>query len=146
MDDISVEYLAGFFDGEGCIGVYPSKGSNGYVTYNLIVTVGQVDPLVIGHLHRKYGGSLQFQERSKKIKDRQDAWYWRVSGRKAEKFLRAVFPYLIGKKPQVELALAYMGERIKVGHNYADEGRENPGPKYHKALKAMKRGVEVPLH
>ena len=145
MENISIEYLAGFFDGEGCIGVYPSKNKKGYKTYNLVLTVGQIEPIVIRKLHGKYGGSLRFDERSKKIKNRQDAWYWHISGRKAERFLRDVFPYLIVKRSQAELALAYMGERIKVGHNYAEYGRENPGPKYHKVLKAMKRGEDVTL-
>lgn len=136
---LSRDYIAGFFDGEGSIGIYQSKSNRKYRSWRLHVNAAQVEPEVIIELHKRFGGSINLYERSKKMKNRRDCWYWFCSGRVAEKFLRFVLDGLCVKKAQAEVALLFMENRMKPGHSYKDAGTTDPGGSYAERLKHMKK-------
>ena len=140
--ELSIEYIAGFFDGEGSVGIYRNKlaKKTGYggENWRLSVNVGNVDPIVVRYLKERYGGSLFLYERSKKMKNRQDAWYWMATGNGAAAFLREILPYSLVKKQQIELALEYQAQKLKPGQTYKSMGRKHPGPDYAQKMKDLK--------
>ncbi len=142
---ISVEYIAGFFDGEGCIGIYYSsagrrrKDGTKSAVYRLSVSLGQTDPAVIRHLKDQFGGTVSFYERSKKNPNRLDAWYWYITSKRAGDFLRAIEPYVIGKRQQLLLALEFQNQKLPAGEAHRDSGVRDRGREYSQQLKAMKR-------
>ena len=112
-EEISLEYLAGFFDGEGSISIGLNSPKNTPRSKNpnhtLHVGAGNTNPMIIKYLYDKYGGS--FFTRDAKGNQRK-VWQWGISSRRAEKFLQELQPFLRMKQPQANLALAFMEHKI----------------------------------
>jgi intein/homing endonuclease len=90
-----VIFLAGFFDGEGCITI----GKNGAVEIKIINT-----SLINLKLYSKvFGGEVH--SRSQKVNKSQ--YYYAQYGVNAIEFLKEVQPYLLDKKEQANAALEY---------------------------------------
>lgn len=98
MSEINVQYIAGFFDGEGYIGV---KGGN-----NLSVTLTNNHKEVLEQVQKKFYGVLT-APRLYGVKLGKEAWVLNFYGKHAKLFLEAVCPYLVVKKNQARLALTY---------------------------------------
>lgn len=97
---ITPEYIAGFFDGEGCVAT--SVGRNGVGKIQVILT--STDEHILKLVKSKYGGGIY-----KKIKYKEhhsDAFSWQSS--KCRSFLEDIFPFLILKRKQVRLALEFL--------------------------------------
>ena len=99
-------YYAGFFDGEGSVSIcrhYENKK-----TLVTIVSISQVDPRPLHRLKEKYGGSLMLLKNkpAKAGGTSKPIWRWQVSNRQIEPFLQDIYPYLVVKKDEVELALS----------------------------------------
>ena len=95
-------YMAGFFDGEGSIGVYP-RGKGGYVTR---LVIAQKKPETLLWLHGIIGGALRLVERH----DRGNTYYEiAIDDRKhIACVLRVMLPYLRDKKEQADLMLRFI--------------------------------------
>jgi hypothetical protein len=90
-------WMAGFFDGEGCINIHFSN-KNGCTT--LRAGVSQKFPEPLERIQLLMGGNL--------YKDR--AGYVLVfNGKKAEAFLASILPWLFVKRTQAEVALGAIG-------------------------------------
>ena len=101
MTQPSPAYWAGFFDGDGYLGVTPIDGRH-YV----MLSIAQKTPAVL-HLLQQYagGGVNQYSN---------GYWCWNVTGEKAVNFLRSLHPHSKMKRPQMEIALAYHDDRSGV--------------------------------
>lgn len=108
-------YVAGFFDGEGSIGIYPKKSSykgRAYVTYYLRTQLVQKrsteSDLLLDMLIDKFGGggSLIPCGEAKKA-----AWNWQLSSDKACDFLEKIYPCLLIKKEQARIAMDWQRKR-----------------------------------
>jgi hypothetical protein len=92
-------YIAGFFDGEGSVGLYPKKSG-----FALKVAVVQRKPEVVFWLHSLFGGALCTIVRE----ERAGTTYYelRLEGPAlALPLLRIIAPYVREKKDQVDLVL-----------------------------------------
>ena len=110
MKETHKAYLAGLFDGDGCVSItkYNSKQSVSPV-FSLQVTITQqyrYDLLWfryftgLGNVHRLVARS--------KIVEKDSPYYvWSMSGQQAESFLKLIEEYVIIKKDQVEEALRF---------------------------------------
>lgn len=124
-EELSLRYIAGFFDGEGCISLTRRPeirdGGQGWVC--LRATVCNTRPLVIDEIHRRFGGSRAV---SLPDKHRKQALYRVVmSDRQAERFLACILPYLVVKRAQAELALEI--QRFKRAPGRYEAGRNGTG-------------------
>lgn len=99
-----VQYLAGFFDGEGTISVYRNRKGKYTV---LTIAVGQNDPTPLKLFHNIFGGSLFSRVKSSGVIH----WVWRASPNVAYNTLKTLRPYLIVKARQADLALEMMDKR-----------------------------------
>lgn len=98
---LTPEYIAGFFDGEGCVWVLSTRG-----THALRVSITQVDSAILYGIKELYGGKVTTW-RSKT--NEKDVSKWEIlNGKDAIIFLEKIYPSLIIKKIQVELAMVFM--------------------------------------
>jgi hypothetical protein len=92
---MELAYIAGFFDGEGCVGIRkPSKTA----THSAYATIGQNRPEVLRQIQVQFGGNLRYAPQN-------HVWNYQLSARKAIAFLKAIEPYTIVKKQEILLVL-----------------------------------------
>ena len=110
-------YLAGLFDGEGCIYIgHPGKADNlPDGKYQLVVTLSNGHQGIIQNVQTAFGGFLQIQH----VHDgrRHLGYTLHLRSRKAANFLRSVLPYLKIKRAEAILALEFqdhMSERCPI--------------------------------
>ena len=153
-DPITLAYLAGIIDGEGCIAIYGYHGkwiaSHGKrsVVFRLDVKVGMGEPQAVEMLCATFGGSICTRGKMP-IGGIKPSYQWCVSGKLAIACLRQIVSYLHVKRSQAELALEFNDVRLSLGHKY---GR-NPYTKeelvrlvqYGEKLKEAKRKI-IPLY
>lgn len=108
--DADIKYIAGFFDGEGSVGIYKNS-SKKYPGFYLRTQITQnkgkeVEGLML-FLKNAYGGNLGEQKTlSSGIK-----YNWQLGSDSAVRFLEDIKPYLILKKKQAEIAIAWQKQR-----------------------------------
>src|SRR4030042_6476953 len=104
-------YLAGFFDGEGCIAIVKDKNHLGNVQYSLRVIVSNTNDYVL-HLYKlSFGGRIH--KREYKQPEWRDCYAWALNSTRAYDFLKCVYPYLILKKAQADLAFEFQENQSK---------------------------------
>ena len=103
---LSLEYLAGFFDGEGSISILKrSKDKKWNVSHFLRISIGQKDGETLDRIKEDFGGNVY-------LVSRDNSHVWAISDYKAYEFIKILNPYLRYKKPQAELAIKFYEERI----------------------------------
>lgn len=125
MIKVSDKYIAGFFDGEGSIGLYRGidhrkrrmkEHKKVRYSFGLIVTIVNTHLKILEVIKQKFGGNIRKHLLTSKGKI---CWEWRKHGKSAIPFLKALQPYVVVKKEQVVLGLEY--ER-----KYKDDGPNKP--------------------
>lgn len=111
MDEMELAYFAGFFDGEGHVGIYTRR-------YAMIVT--NADPRPLRRLEEVWGGRVLLKPRDPI--GHQDIYQWAAYGHKSRPFLEAILPYTKVKRTQIEVYLSALdvapigrGKRYKPG-------------------------------
>lgn len=132
--ELSLEYLAGFFDGEGSIGI--TKGHAKEMInpkYELRLTLVNTDKEIMEEIHRLYGGIFDTRrfEQAKWRTVYQVIW----TNTKAEKILNALEPHLRVKKKQAQLALQYRRKMIR----YDGKGQGATMPQSEVAFRELMR-------
>ncbi len=112
LSDMELSYIAGLFDGEGCISICKSKARN---HYTLRAQVSMANEFIPTWLHSCFEGSVSLRPRIGE--NWKDMWAWIVCAKKAVVFIKAVIPYLILKKPQAEIALQFQESISEWGRN-----------------------------
>lgn len=114
---MNIEYLAGFFDGEGYIGLAKYKArSNENSTYGFYL----VPNIVIVQKHKKILEEIRdFLNKNDIgcfIKERDDACYQLIIGgmKRAIKFCNLMENHIICKKPQLLLLKSYIEKRLSL--------------------------------
>ncbi len=110
MNKLTAAYIAGFVDGEGCIGVNRVKAktvkSNGGYTYKVRLRVSNTNKEIIEWLYKSFGGSFYVSRRENNLnKNHKVAYDWAIADQKAKIFLEKIKPYLKIKKEQAEIAI-----------------------------------------
>lgn len=109
------EYIAGFFDGEGCINITIS-GKIKQTTLRLMLVNTNVD--FMKRVQRMYGGRISV--RPHKDKSWKDYCIIVWTGNEARRFIKIIEPHLILKRRQCQLALEFLefmdGPRSKRCH------------------------------
>ena len=92
--ELSREYIAGFFDGEGCVVI----GKTGPREHELAVTLTNNNRLILDTVAAIYPGA---------VNKNRDSFIYRCGHAAAERFLRDIKPFVIVKATQVSLALEF---------------------------------------
>ena len=104
--ELSKEYIAGFFDGEGCIviGRRPPNRGRKTTSYCLQCSVVQATLEPLDYLQQKYGGIIVDRT---KHKAPQNCYAWQIGSKKAEKFIEDIYPYIYLKKDEFDIAFQF---------------------------------------
>ena len=116
---ISAEYIAGFFDGEGSVGIYSRKDRLGGFGLRVQLTqnTSTDSQIILQYLQNKYGGNLTTQKTlSDKLK-----YNWQLNSNKAVLFLKDIYPYSILKRKQIEVAIYFQENRPTIKRNSGGE-------------------------
>jgi hypothetical protein len=117
-------YLAGIFDGEGCVSIatYLQKCKTGYQyrTTQMAISIFQTDERLMKWLMFHYGG--RYTLRPSQNKKWKEGWSWSPPSSGLEPFLLSIIPYLLIKRNQALIALEYV--RLGKGKPGPNNGNE----------------------
>ncbi len=103
-NELEIAYLAGIFDGEGCISiVWRDNPLNTSVALRCEVGMTDLHPLSL--FQRIFGGSIKRRVPTGNYKL---LYHWQINYRRAETLLHALEPYLTVKKEKANLALSLL--------------------------------------
>jgi len=111
MVKTTLQYIAGFFDGEGSIGIYYRQKTKDrfHLRTQLTNNKNKNVQKLMAYLMNKFGGNLSEQVTlSGNIK-----YNWQLNSDKAVYFLKKIKPYLIFKKDQAIIAINWQEQRPK---------------------------------
>lgn len=110
-----IAYLAGLFDGEGCIFISKYRGqTNRSAVYTLHAIVAMTSKEPIEYCKEITGLGNVYFKKSKNINYR-DQWRWDAQGKEAAEFLRRIYPWLKVKNGQIDCALEIESLKPKRG-------------------------------
>jgi len=120
---LSWQYLAGFFDGEGCLYISKQKGKKKNSYYTPRLTIANTNEEVIGLIEKAFDGCVA-REGFEIREGRRRPWYIEIYKRaRIKQFLKNIYPYSVVKKPQIELMFEFMEhlDKSKSGKEVSDE-------------------------
>lgn len=145
---ISLEYLAGLIDGEGCITIFRHKTAKcreDHWSYRPLVQIGMTHKPLVKMLHAQLGG--QYKEKKAKDEVRKAYAVWTYRGGKCIDLLKQLEPFLVAKKGEAQLVIQFWNDpqaRLIGGTMKRLKGSEREAVKakrewYRLQLKSMKQ-------
>ena len=109
---LDVRYVAGLFDGEGCICLckFHAAATN-YPTHSLHCVISMTHKPIIKMLHAQFGGI--YTQRTVTNDKWRNAFSLQWVSRKAVPFLEMLRPHLILKAEEADIALAFLHSRLR---------------------------------
>ncbi len=138
--DIQINYLAGFFDGEGCVRI--NKDSRAEGSYTLFVSISNSNFSILELYQSMFGGNIislkTEKEHYKKI------YQWRVVARKALSFLKMIEFHTIVKKEQIKTAIEFKELQNSEFSYIGKIERKHKGEFYCNRLQELKKETSNP--
>ena len=101
MNDYFYPWLAGFVDGEGCLGVYNYTHSP-----SCRITISNTNLETILYIKKYLGGRKRERRLSSAGEKRKPVYQLCFTGKDAQAILKLIYPYLITKHEQAKLLLS----------------------------------------
>lgn len=130
-------YIAGFFDGEGCISIHKGKiyGKSINPYHRLTIHLANINENIIDYFVDFFGG---YKRTNYKCRGKErPCHYWVISTQKAANFLKLILPYLKIKKEQATIAIEFQSRYSYVSRKVSIEEIETRDA-YANKLKALK--------
>lgn len=134
--DAECAYLAGILDGEGCVGIFArKKGHAGY--YEMRVRVTNTDLRLLAWLDAHWPGPIH---RLKPQNDR-DKPQWAINwcGPKAVPVLTDALPFLVLKREQADIALAFQSSIRRTGRRGLTAADKSERAEAHASMRLLNR-------
>jgi len=124
ISTLSIQYVAGFFDGEGCVNIYQTKKGvkKDRIGYQLTTSIFNSDKEVVEKLKKSLGGYIQIRKRN--TDKWKDGYVWRLITNHASKFLKEILPFLIIKKEQAKVAIEFQELRQRKTYQFGRNPKE----------------------
>lgn len=103
-----VAYIAGFFDGEGCIRI--KKANQGGNSYYIIAHITNTYRKTLEDVKELFGGQIRIQERGKN----KTVYNWCITSDEAQDFLTILTPFLKEKRKQAIEAIRFHTHKEKM--------------------------------
>ena len=109
LSETDLSYLAGFFDGDGCINISKSHPKHSKSPRHVLqVILAQANRPFLQMWAERTGIGKLYQFKSQtKLNNRQEMWHWRMTGQQAEDLLRLLMPFLLIKRAQADIAIEF---------------------------------------
>lgn len=113
LTDVDKAWMAGFFDGEGSIGLYRKRKNGEVYAVTVRVTICQTAPDDLRCFFDAFGGAMSRIDRPDRGTTRHTAyWSWTCdSVSNARMLCMTLLPYLRGKAREAELLMEYIDNR-----------------------------------
>ena len=115
---INPQYVAGFVDGEGSIGlngITRDRNNRRYTRIQAYIQVSQRDIRPLEALKHDYGGNISIRKPTKQNKQTGLQYVWYIaSHERIIRFLSDIVPFMIVKKAQAELLLKFCESRERL--------------------------------
>jgi hypothetical protein len=95
---VTAEWIAGFFDGEGCISTWKDKTNR----YDILVSFTQKDPIVLGLILAKFPSGRLYKHPNR------DTYELKYIGRNSKELLELICDKSIVKRSQIIVALEFI--------------------------------------
>lgn len=114
IKNLSLEYIAGLLDGEGCITIEKSKrkGKRNF-SFDLRVTIVNKCKKVLELIHQQFNGSLIPRNHTKP--QHSICWTWTITSNKAKEFLNLILPFMVIKKEEAKVAIEFQNYQLNSG-------------------------------
>lgn len=112
MINPTIEYMAGFFDGEGTIGMCkrPIVNKNKTHTFRLTISVSNTNQTILNYFYQRFAGKVRMTNNG--TNKQMFQWYIRdIQG--CLDFLNQISSHLIEKKEQADLAIKWLNHRLQ---------------------------------
>ncbi len=107
MTEVQIAYLAGFFDGEGTIGIYTDNGSR----YVVRISLSNTSKESVYLFKQYFGGCVFTQKRNEQKPTWRTVYRWQIGNTQADRFFEIITPYLRLKYRQAKLAIQFRARR-----------------------------------
>lgn len=139
LSEVEKAYLAGLFDGEGCIACNFHSGGS----IVLSVRFCNTNEAAVFRMYQLFEGSFNVVKwNPRNMKKR--LWQWSLGGGNCRFFLETLLPYLKIKKKQAELALAYTTLIVDFGQKI-DDANKLKRELLRQAITSLNHAGEIPL-
>jgi hypothetical protein len=107
--DVDLAWAAGFIDGEGCITLAPQnrpRNNTHASVCSVLIQVTQINRVPLDKLVALFGGYVG----TMRARNARQGWVWQWRLHRASEVipvLESVMPYLVLKRPEAEVVLAY---------------------------------------
>ena len=98
-----LSYLGGVFDGEGCVNIHKNVQHHIHPGYSARITVAMVDGIIPMLFRNTFGGLVG--KRAKQKAHWLAVYWWTIGGINALPAMKDLLPYVIIKRPQLEVAI-----------------------------------------
>lgn len=105
--EVQLAWLAGIIDGEGCIRIAKAKPNRNIVStyYWVDMSVTMCDEQTIQHMYSLVNiGSIG---KNKYYDGYSQSYYWRTTSNQTKLLLTTLYPYLVTKRREAEIALSF---------------------------------------
>jgi len=134
---VSIEYAAGFFDGEGCVNCSTNKSGSPFIRTLVVNTNTEI----LEMFKQRWGGDINANYKPKA--HWKQAYTWRLSHNAAGVFLQDIQPFLVIKAKQCELALEFIAMRPSKGYKWTDDKIVDATEIINQIKLANKKGVAL---
>lgn len=110
MTTHELAWLAGFIDGEGTIRVGKHISKRGYQQWDTVLSAANTHKPTLEWIQGHLGGGVYKVCKSPQG-NRRVAWAWKIVGKQAVDAVGLLLPYLITKKKQAEVIIAFYKTR-----------------------------------
>lgn len=115
--ETEIAYVAGLFDGEGCVSIYyTTEPRNGKSYHNMHVRIANTDLAVLEWVQERFGGKIHQNQPGGKGGTR-PGYVLQWSNKSIVPFLATILPYLIIKREAAEIGLAFRTLKKNPGRN-----------------------------
>jgi hypothetical protein len=116
--ETELAYFAGIIDGEGSFSLTQTRNSPNWCTSQL--AVANTDPRLMAWIKTRFGGSIKDDLYRRNPRPRSKPMFrWVAAATDLATVVNAILPYLVLKREQAELFLAYRATVPSAGAKYA---------------------------
>lgn len=125
VSTLSIQYIAGFFDGEGSINIYhikPNKWRRKNEGYEFSVYIHNTDKKIIDLFQGQFGGYVNVRKR--KTEKWKDGYDWKLSSVQAKNFLKRIYPFLLIKKERARIVIEFQEVKEQKRYRFGENPKE----------------------
>mgnify|MGYP001241439435 CR=1 FL=1 len=132
MTEVELAYVAGLFDGEGCVNIW-KHNDRGVMRHRLRATLANTHKPFGEWLKREFGGSVTVY----KSQQHKTLYTWSVYGKACARFLGQIIPYLRLKQDQAVVAIEFQ-KRMIIPHGQMTQDEFDARERLQNKMKELK--------